>query len=272
MDRKMVFIFGKDRKTFRMMEKTLKANWKQTLGSLCIAILGMACSWNGIPLEKKKHIPISVPSSCEPNLETRTYRILFLLPVFTRDIGTESNLNPNDAFVVETKAYAKPWDIVVTTLGFLFSVTSSSEISVVCPKQVVLESLGKQAPGQTMVSKFPFWQASGSPSPIQSISFPPDDYKLTEETKEKLIQLTRDLLKSETNFKIVLVGKSHTSGDIAYQTRLVKRRFDEIRQVLVSESISEDRIFPLMAERENKTSLDKQEENQSAISIFLVKE
>ncbi|TGL48162.1 cell envelope biogenesis protein OmpA [Leptospira kemamanensis] len=256
-----------------MMEKSMKANWKQTLSCLCIGILSMACSWNGIPLEKKKHIPITVNQSCDTKLETRTYRVLFLLPIYTQNIGMDSNLNPTDTFVVETNAYAKPLDILYTTLGFLISFTSSSEISLVCPKQIVVDSLIKQNPNQGQSSKFSFWQANGSASPIQSISFPPDDYKLTEETKEKLILLSRELLKSETNFKIILVGKSHTTGDIAYQTRLVKRRFDEIRQILVLESISDDKISSFMSERENKNaSTDKPEENQAAISIYLVKD
>ncbi|MCW7463689.1 cell envelope biogenesis protein OmpA [Leptospira sp. 3 VSF25] len=250
-----------------------KANFKILVFSIVICSVFMSCAWHGIPLEKRKHIPISPPNGCDSNTEIRTYRVLFLLPIFEHNLNKENEINPSEIFVVESNSFAKPWDIVFTTLGFLVSFNSSTDRLVVCPKKAVLEAMQSQGNNPDTPSKLSFWHSSGSPNPIHSIQFPPDDHTLSEESKEILISFTREVLKSELSFKIVLVGKSHTSGDIAYQTRLVKRRFDEIRQILIKESIDENRIQSVMADGNIRNpSMEKQAETQSTISIYLVKD
>lgn len=257
----------------RMMNLFKKANFKFFVFSIVLCLVSTSCAWRGIPLESRKHIPITTPNGCDVNTEIRTYRVLFLLPIFEHNLNKENEIKPSDIFVVESNSFAKPWDIIFTTLGFLVSFNSSTDSLLVCPKKVVLEALQSEGNNIETTSKLSFWHANGSPNPIHSILFPPDDHTLSEESKEKLISFTREILKSENSFKIILVGKSHTSGDIAYQTRLVKRRFDEIRQILTKESIDENRILSLMAERDMKnTNLEKQDESQSTISIYLVKD
>ncbi|PKA00243.1 cell envelope biogenesis protein OmpA [Leptospira levettii] len=256
-----------------MMKLFKKANFKILISSIVICLFFMSCAWHGIPLEKRKHIPISPPNGCDIHTEIRTYRVLFLLPIFEHNLNKESESNPSDFFVVETNSFAKPWDIIFTTLGFLVSFNSSTDKLVICPKKVVFETLQSQGNYPGTPPRLPFWNSNGSPNPIHSINFPPDDHTLTEESKEILISFTREVLKSEIGFKIVLVGKSNTSGDIAYQTRLVKRRFDEIRQILAKESIDESRIQTLIADGNIKISNpEKQAESHSTISIYLVKD
>lgn len=236
-------------------------------------MVSMACSWQGIPLERKKHIPISSLNECNLNSEIRTYRVLFLLPFYHHNLNEKAESNSSEVFVVESNSYAKPWDIVFTTLGFLISFNSSTESRVICPKQLVIDSIQKQIPSSVLPTKLSYWQVNGNPSPIHSIQFSPDDYQLTGEIKEKLVSIAREVLKSETNFKIILVGKSLTSGDIAYQTRLVKRRFEEIRQVLAQESIDESRVLSFIAEREMKeTSSERAGETSSSIFLYLAKD
>ncbi|MCW7503006.1 OmpA family protein [Leptospira paudalimensis] len=255
-----------------MMNLFKKANFKIHVFSVILSLVSMSCAWHGIPLEKRKHLPLSPSNGCDSNIEIRTYRVLFLLPIFEHNLNKEKDTNPTDIFVVETNSFAKPWDIIFTTLGFLVSFNSSTDRLVVCPKKLVLEALQSQDNNPNIPSKLPFWYSNGNPNPIHSINFPPDDHTLTEESKETLISFTREVLKSEISFKIVLVGKSYTSGDIAYQSRLVKRRFDEIKQILTKESIDENRIQSLIADGKIRTSNpEKHADSHSTISIYLVK-
>ena len=250
-----------------------KANFRTIFIFFFLSIFSLACAWKGIPLEKRKNIPNFKPDGCEHNSEIRTYRALFLLPIFQHNLSNENEVIPTDSLVVESNSYAKPWDIIFTTLGFLVSFNSSTESLVICPKKLVIGAVQMEGISQLPPSKLSYWFANGNSLPIHSISFPPDDHQLTEDSKEKLILLTREILKSEISFRIILVGKSHTTGDIAYQTRLVKRRFDEIRQILTQESIDENRILSLMAERDQKSvNSEKLDDSQSAISVYLVKE
>lgn len=231
----------------------------------------MSCAWKGIPLEKRKLSPIVSQNGCESSLEIRTYRVLFILPFIDHQLKQEIPLNPSEYFIIESNSYAKPWDIVFTTIGFLFSLNSSTETLIICPKQIVLESLQKQNTNSNKQTKLAHWQSIGSPLPIHSIQFAPDDHKLADDTKEKLKSLSKEIVKSEIKYKVILVGKSHTTGDISYQTRLVKRRFDEIRQILNQEFIEENRILTLMTEREVKQpKSDPSDDSQSSILIYLV--
>lgn len=260
-------------KGFLMMIHFNKVNFKILIFFIVINVVSTSCAWRGIPLEKRKHIPIATPNGCDVNTEIRTYRVLFLLPILEHNVNKENGINPSDNFIVESSSFAKPWDIIFTTLGFLFSFNSSTDTLVSCPKKVVLEALQSQGNNLDAHSKLSFWHSNGSPNPIYSIQFPPDGHTLSEESKEKLISFSKEILKSEISFKIVLIGKSHTSGDIAYQTRLVKRRFDEIRQILKKESIDENKIQSLIAERDIRNSnSEKNDESQSTISIYLIKD
>ncbi|PJZ44561.1 OmpA family protein [Leptospira brenneri] len=249
-----------------------KENFKNSIILiLLIGFLTVSCNSLGIPLEKKRHLPISPTNGCEMKSEERTYRVLFLLPIYTHVLDSDSS--HADQFVLESKSYAKPWDIVVTTLGFLLSFNSSTEIKVYCPKSVVLESIKREPISDTSSSKLAYWRSEGQTSPIQMVSFIPDDYKITEESKSKLVSLSRDILKSEESFKVVLVGKSQTTGDLAYQVRLVKRRFDEVKQVFSKEAIDENRIRTFISDRETSGSIKELVgDTPSTIQIYLIKE
>ncbi|WP_291880696.1 cell envelope biogenesis protein OmpA [Leptospira sp.] len=221
-------------------------------------------------MNQKKNIPITPPSGCAKNSEIRTYRVLVLFPFYQQQLAEQKNLNIADSFVSETEYYAKPWDIMITSLGFLLTINSSTELQVICPKQLFIDSLQKQ--NLQLSPKFSYWQVIGNSSPVVSIQFSPDDHKMLEDSKEKLVSFAKEIQKMESKYKIILVGKQHTTGDVSYQTRLVKRRFDEIRQILIQESIEEKSIQSLMTEREFKnTKADNMEEVQSTISIYLVK-
>ncbi|TGL88786.1 cell envelope biogenesis protein OmpA [Leptospira congkakensis] len=235
----------------------------------------VSCTSLGIPLESKRHLPVSLQSGCEIRSEERTYRVLFLLPIYSHglDTNSKSNLNQTNLFVLESKSYAKPWDIVFTALGFLLSFNSSTEIKVYCPQSVVFEFLKNEPLADVSNSKLAHWKAEGQTSPLQMVYFIPDDYQITEESKTKLTTLAREILKSEEPYKVILVGKSHTTGDLAYQVRLVKRRFDEVRQVLNKESIDEKRIRTFISDRDLPSSVkENTSDSQSLIQIFLIKE
>ncbi|MCW7493551.1 cell envelope biogenesis protein OmpA [Leptospira sp. 2 VSF19] len=251
-----------------------KENFKNSIFLiLLIGSLAVSCNSLGIPLEKKRHLPINPTNGCEMTSEERTYRVLFLLPIYSHVLDSDSASSHVDQFELESNSYAKPWDIVVTTLGFLLSFNSSTEIKVYCPKSVVLESIKREPNSDTSSSKLSYWKPEGQPTPIQMVSFVPDDYKITEESKSKLIALSREILKSEEPFKVVLVGKSQTTGDLAYQVRLVKRRFDEVKQVLSKESIDENRIRTFISDRETSGSIKEiSGDTPSTIHIYLIKE
>ncbi|MCT8335346.1 OmpA family protein [Leptospira sp. 85282-16] len=251
-----------------------KENCKQSVFVLLlIGFLAVSCNSLGIPLEKKRHLPIRPTNGCEMTSEERTYRVLFLLPIYTHHLDSGSLTKQADSFVLESKFYAKPWDIVITALGFLLSFNSSTEIKVYCPKSVVLDSIKKEPNSDHSISKLSYWKSEGNATPIQMVSFVPDDYKITEESKAKLVALSRDILKSEEAFNVVLVGKSQTTGDLAYQVRLVKRRFDEVKQILSKEAIDENRIRTFISDRESNGNLKEiAGDTPSTIQIYLVKE
>ncbi|EOQ98343.1 OmpA family protein [Leptospira wolbachii serovar Codice str. CDC] len=251
-----------------------KENCKQGIFLfLLMGFLATSCSSLGIPLEKKRHLPINPPNGCEMTSEERTYRVLFLLPIYSHILGSSSTTNQADLFVLESKSYAKPWDIVVTALGFLLSFNSSTEVKVYCPKSVVLDSIKKEPSSDTSPLKLSYWRPEGQTTPIQMVMFVPDDYKITDDSKAKLVALSRDILKSEEPYKVVLVGKSQTTGDLAYQVRLVKRRFDEIKQVLSKEAIDENRIRTFISDREvTGSTKEVAGDSQSTIHIYLIKE
>lgn len=251
-----------------------KENFKNSiLLILFISFLAVSCNSLGIPLDKKRHLPISTTNGCEMTSEERTYRVFFLLPIYSHVLDSDSTSGHADQFVLESNSYAKPWDIVVTTLGFLLSFNSSTEIKVYCPKSVVLESIKKEPTSAKSSFNFSYWKPEGQTAPVQMVSFLPDDYKITEESKSKLIALSRDLLNSEEPFKVVLVGKSQTTGDFAYLVRLVKRRFDEVKQVLSKESIYENRIRTFISDRETSGSIKEiSGDSPSTIHIYLIKE
>lgn len=251
-----------------------KENCKHSLVLiLFVGFLAVSCNSLGIPLEEKRHLPINPTNGCEMTSEERTYRVLFLLPFYTHNLNSDFESKQANSFVLESRSYAKPWDILVTTLGFLLSFNSSTEIKVYCPKSVVLDSIKNESNSDHSVSKLSYWKPEGQTTPIQMVSFVPDDYKITEESKSKLVALSRELLKSEEPFKVVLVGKSQTTGDLAYQVRLVKRRFDEVKQILSKEAIDENRIRTFISDRESSGNLKEiAGESPSTIHIYLVKE
>lgn len=253
-----------------MMMHFFKTNFKLIFFTIFFSTFCYSCSGKGVLLNQKKNIPITPPIGCAKNSEIRTYRVLVLLPFYQQQLTEQKNINLADSIVSETEYYAKPLDIIITGLGFLLTINSSTELQVICPNQLVIDSLQKQNSQQS--PKFSYWQVNGNSSPVVSIQFSPDDYKMLEDSKEKLVGFAKDIQKMESKYKIILVGKQHTTGDVSYQTRLVKRRFDEIRQVLIQESIEEKSIQSLMTEREFKnTRTDNIEEIQSTISIYLVK-
>lgn len=253
-----------------MMIQICKLNFKLIFISIFLSAFFFSCSGEGVLLNQKKNIPITPQSGCSKNSEIRTYRVLVLLPFYQHQLTEQQNSNLADTIVSESDHYAKPWDMMITSLGFLLTINSSTELQVICPKQLVIDSLQKQ--NSQSSPKFSYWQVYGNSSPVVSIQFSPDDYKMMEDSKEKLVIFAKDMQKMETKYKIILVGRQHTTGDVSYQTRLLKRRFDEIRQVLIQESIEEKSIQTLMAEREFKNAKsDNMEEVQSTISIYLVK-
>lgn len=100
-----------------------------------------------------------------------------------------------------------------------------------------------------------------------------DDYNLSDDSKKRLTRLSRSLLKAEESFKIVLVGRSHTSGDLAYQNRLVQRRFDGITQALIKESIKQSRILSFISNQDNvRIGLDTTQSSGQNVEIYLIKE
>lgn len=240
-----------------------------------IGIFLVSCSSSGIPLTEKRHLPLRSQNGCELTSEERTYRVFFLLPFYSHDLDNSSKDNSvqMNSFVFETKSYAKPWDIVFTTLGFLLSFNSSTEIKVYCPQSVVLEFLKKEKTANSSSLKLAYWRSEGQSAPLQIVYFIPDDYKMTEESRTNLVSLSKDIFKSEELYKIVLVGKSHTAGDLAYQVRLVKRRFEEVKQILSKEAIDENRIRTYIGDRdfpqEGKATIN---DSQSLIQIYLLKE
>lgn len=232
-----------------------------------------SCSSYGIHLESKKYLPILSPNECKMQTEIRTYRVLFLLPFYSHKIvSNASNIKEADRFIYESNSFAKPWDIVFTTLGFLLSFNSSTEVNQECPKEIFLNQF-RSYPSSTFSNpQFAYWRAEGNSRPIDSIEFSPDDYKLNEILKTKIIALSRYLLKSEETFRVVLVGKSSTSGDLAYQVRLVHRRLEEIRNVLLKESVEKDRIISFVSDKSNENpNIGDNSIANSSVQIYFIK-
>lgn len=226
----------------------------------------LSCSSRGIPLETRSHIKSNPNLECKTTeFEIRTYRILFLLP-FYRSNSLEIT---NNDYVIETKSYAKPWDIIFTTLGFLVSLNSSTDYFLTCPWEQVERSvkLVGEGDGNLEKTKFSFWKPVGSSEPIESISFEPDDHRLTEESQTKLAALGQKVLKSEEKIQIILYGKVNTTGDVGFQIRLLKRRYDEIKLILAKESIDSNSVIPVIGERES--SIDSK--SNASIQIYFIK-
>ncbi|TDY67897.1 hypothetical protein CLV96_3452 [Leptospira meyeri] len=226
-----------------------------------------SCASRGIPLETRLHTKSNVTLQCQSiETEIRTYRVLFLLPVY----HSQSFEPTSNGYVIETKSYAKPLDIVITTLGFLFSVNSSTDYIRFCPWDQVEKTLnGNGDSGSNFEkSKLSFWKPVGSSEPIESIFFEPDDHRLNEESINKLVVLGQKILKPEEKVQVILYGKVNTVGDIGFQIRLLKRRYDEIKSILSKESmIDTNSIIPIIGERDNVAD----SKSNSTIQIYLLK-
>ncbi|TGK49472.1 hypothetical protein EHQ16_10430 [Leptospira kanakyensis] len=169
---------------------------------------------------------------------------------------------------METKSYAKPWDIAVTTLGFLFSVVSSTDYLKSCPWDQIEKSVQSgEGNGNSAKSKLTFWKAVGNPEPIESISFESDDHRLTEDSQNKLSALSQKILKSEEKVQIVLFGKVNTTGDVGFQVRLLKRRYDEIKSLLAKESIDDHSVLPIIGERDQAAETKA----NATVQVYLIK-
>ncbi|TGK88593.1 hypothetical protein EHQ23_05895 [Leptospira bourretii] len=196
----------------------------------------------------------------------RTFRVLFLLPIY----HSQSFEATSNGYVIETKSYAKPLDIIITTLGFLFSVNSSTDYIRSCPWEQVEKSMKGNGDGENNLekSKLAFWKPVGSSEPIESIFFESDDYRLNEESINKLVVLGQKILKPEEKVQVILYGKVNTVGDVGFQIRLLKRRYDEIKSKLSKESsIDTNSIIPIIGEKENSAD----SKSNSTIQIYLLK-
>lgn len=237
---------------------------KLIISFLFLSIL--SCSSRGIPLETRSYTKPNFHLECQPTeMEIRTYRILFLLPFYQ----TNSFEITNNDYVIETKSYAKPWDIGFTFLGFLFSLNSSTDYIRSCPWSQVEKSVNVSGEGEGSLekSKLSFWKSVGSSEPLESISFEPDDHRLTDDSQTKLVGLGQKVLKSEDKLKIVLFGKVNTTGDVGFQIRLLKRRFDEIKSLIAKESIDTNLMLPIIGERDSSGD----SKSNSSIQIYLIK-
>lgn len=225
----------------------------------------LSCASRGIPLESRSHLKQNSNLECQTTeTEIRTYRILFLLPFYR----TNSLDLINNDYVIETKSYAKPWDIGFTFLGFLFSLNSSTDYILSCPwNQVEKAAKAGEGDGNFGKSKLAFWKPVGSAEPIESISFEPDDHRLVEESQNKLSAFGQKVLKSEEKVQIVLFGKVNTTGDVGFQIRLLKHRFDEIKSILAKESVDTNLIIPVIGERDSSGD----SKSNSSVQIYLVK-
>ncbi len=218
----------------------------------------LSCKSLGIKLSELK--PVDSSNKCNTESEVRSYRVLFLLPFYQQKLS-EPNFGTKSK-IVNIREYAKPWDIAFTFIGFLFSLNSSTKIYTFCDS-TDMETME----GNSSMLPFSHYKAVNSSKPAEMLSFPKDDYHVDEKERVKLVQLAHTLLKAEEKFQLILVGKTNSSGDIAYQTRLTKRRAEEIKSVFVGESFDADRITLVLTEKEFGGT-----ESVSNIAIFLIKE
>ncbi|MDZ4727779.1 MAG: cell envelope biogenesis protein OmpA [Leptospira sp.] len=222
----------------------------------------VSCNSLGIKLNETNLLPEINEQTCNREKQIRFYRILFLLPFYKSDLD---ELNQKEQKVLyKINEYAKPYDIGFTILGFLFSLNSSTYIYEYC-NEADAKKLNFNSKNDTLA--LPYFTPSQGFIPAEQILFPKDDFTLAENEKLKLIKFAQSILKAETKLQILLVGKSNTSGDIAYQTRLVKRRADEIKSVFVAESISEERLHLVFSDKDFGST-----DSLSTISIFIIKE
>lgn len=226
-----------------------------------------SCASRGIPLETRLHTKSNISLQCQAvESEIRTFRVLFLLPVY----HSQSFEATSNGYVIETKSYAKPLDIIITTLGFLFSVNSSTDYIRSCIWEQVEKSMKGNGDGENNFekSKLAIWKPVGSSEPIESIFFEPDDHRLNEESVNKLVVLGQKILKPEEKVQVILYGKINTVGDVGFQIRLLKRRYDEIKSTLSKESsIDTNSIIPIIGEKENTAD----SKSNSTIQIYLLK-
>jgi outer membrane protein OmpA-like peptidoglycan-associated protein len=199
---------------------------------------------------------------CNSESEVRIFRILFLLP-FKESQISESKLGEKDS-IQSIKEYAKPWDIGFTIFGFLFSLNSSTIFYQYCTEaEIKTFSTSTEKPGIAL----PYYKSANASKPAEQLLFAKDDHNLSESEKSKVLQLAQSVRKTEEKFQVILVGKTNSSGDIAYQTRLTRRRAEEIKSVLMTESIDGERIHIVFTDKDFGGS-----ESVSTIAIFLVKE
>lgn len=230
-----------------------------------LILLFVSCNSLGIKLAETKVAPSLAVSKCSKESEVRTYRVLFLLPIkYTQVSGTP--LSEKDS-ILSIKEYAKPWDIGFTLLGFLVSLNSSTSFFYACDGVELQKLNANPAGSEKPVVSFPHYKSVIGSKPAEQLLFPKDDYHLGEAERVKLVSLAQSLLKAEEKFQVLLVGKTNTSGDIAYQTRLTKRRSEEIKAIFAGESFDVERIHTVFTDKDFGGS-----ESVSTIAIFLIKE
>ncbi|TGL87407.1 hypothetical protein EHQ68_11770 [Leptospira congkakensis] len=190
---------------------------------------------------------------------------MFLLPFYR----TKSFDITNNEYVFETKSYAKPWDIGITAIGFLVSLNSSTDYIRSCPWDQVEKSMKSvgEGDGNLTKSKLAFWKSVGNADPVETISFEPDDHRLTSDSENKLVSLSQKILKSEEKVQIVLYGKVNPTGDVGFQVRLLKRRYDEIKSMIAKESLDSNSVLPIIGEKESSSD----SKSNSSIQIYLLK-
>ncbi len=230
-----------------------------------IFLLFLSCNSLGIKLAETKVSPLASVSKCTKESEVRTYRVLFLLPIMDTKVSG-SPLTEKDS-ILSIREYAKPWDIGFTVLGFLFSLNSSTAFYSACDEAEMQKWNGNPTGTDKPVLAFPHYKSVIGPRPAEQLLFPKDDYHIGEAERVKLVSLAQSLLKSEERFQVLLVGKTNTSGDIAYQTRLTKRRAEEIKAVFSGESFDAERIQVVFTDKDFSGT-----DSFSTISIYLVKE
>ncbi len=234
--------------------------------TLSLVLLVFSCNSLGIKLSETKVLPANLSGTCSSEREVRTLRILFLLPFYSTQLN-ESNAKANET-VLSIKEYAKPVDIGITLAGFLFSLTSSTSLFTYCTESE-FQKLG--LPNQTTPEQkeltLPHYKSAVNSGPAEQLLFQKDDSVLGDSERLKLLQIASSLLKAEDKYQILLVGRINSTGDVAYQTRLTKRRAEEIKTVLVGESIMAERIQIVFIEKELAGS-----DSVSPIQLYLVKE
>lgn len=83
-----------------------------------------------------------------------------------------------------------------------------------------------------------------------------------------MVVLGQKILKPEEKVQVILYGKINTVGDVGFQIRLLKRRYDEIKSTLSKESsIDTNSIIPIIGEKENTAD----SKSNSTIQIYLLK-